>query len=421
MSSAGSRLTEVVPGLRQAAGTPFARFTVAVTLAVATSFLSGCDRLQDSQAIGDVEIRLDVPDDPAGATVTLSGLPPAVAGALRNASLERDDWTSLLRVTVHQPNGDTVNTPPVLGAYEVGENDVVRFRPMFPFDPGREYQVVFDPAVLPGAGEAEEAGTPAVVIVEVPRPEVDPTTVVSHVFPSGTRFPENQLKLYIAFSAPMSAVDGLEHIRLLDSSGRQVEAPFLPLGTEFWDYDHQRYTVFFDPGRVKQGILPNEQLGRPLTAGERYTLVVDPTWPDAEGSPLKEGFRKEFTVGQEDMTPLDPDTWRLRVPAAGTTQRLVVSFPEPLDHELLARALAIEDSRGRRLEGDVEITNWETRWSFSPARPWSAGAHSLVALSILEDLAGNRIGVPFEIDVFERIDEPTEQESYRISFDVGGG
>ena len=404
--------------MRRSTPSSISRFTIAASLAVATSFLSGCDRFQDSQTGSDVEIRLDIPDDPAGAVVTLSGLPPAVASALRNASLERDDWTSLLRVTVHHPDGDEVDTPAVLGDYEVGENDIVRFRPMFPFDPGREYQVTFDPAVLPGSREAGEPGEAAVAIVEVPRPEAEPTTVVSHLFPSGIRFPENQLKLYIEFSAPMSAVDGLEHIRLLDGTGRQVEAPFLPLGSEFWDYDHLRYTVFFDPGRVKQGILPNEQLGRPLTSGERYTLVVDSTWPDAEGTPLKEAFRKEFTVGPEDVTPLDPDTWRLRVPAAGTTQRLVVSFPEPLDHGLLARALAVEDSRGRRLDGAVEITNWETRWSFSPTRPWTAGAHSLVALSILEDLAGNRIGVPFEIDVFEQIDESAEQESYRISFEV---
>ena len=126
------------------------------------------------------------------------------------------------------------------------------------------------------------------MIVEVPRPEVDPTTVVSHVFPSGTRFPENQLKLYIAFSAS-------------DERGRRARAHpaarqhrdvrskrrFFHFGTEFWDYDHQRYTVFFDPGRgSNKGSCPTSNLVAHSPPGERYTLVVDPTWPDAEGSRL---------------------------------------------------------------------------------------------------------------------------------------
>ena len=67
--------------MRRSTPSSISRFTIAASLAVATSFLSGCDRFQDSQTGSDVEIRLDVPDDPAGATVTLSGLPPAVASA----------------------------------------------------------------------------------------------------------------------------------------------------------------------------------------------------------------------------------------------------------------------------------------------------------------------------------------------------
>ena len=109
---------------------------------------------------------------------------------------------------------------------------------------------------------------PIVAVVALPRPDVEPTTVVDRVFPSGDRVPENQLKLYLHFSAPMSHVDGLEYLSLRDARGRTVDVPFLPLGTEFWDPDHLRYTVFFDPGRVKQGLELNERLGRPLQEGE---------------------------------------------------------------------------------------------------------------------------------------------------------
>ena len=106
------------------------------------------------------------------------------------------------------------------------------------------------------------------------------------------------------------------------------------------------------------------------------------------------------------------------MPASGSTQRLVVSIPEPLDHALMRRAIGVEDEAGRRVDGEVEIGNWETRWTLTPSQPWVAGAHSLVVLSILEDLAGNKIGTPFEIDVFEQVDEKTTGEQFRIPFEI---
>ncbi len=78
---------------------------------------------------------------------------------------------------------------------------------------------------------------------------------------------------------PMSQRDGLPYIKPLDEQGKEVIDPFLPLGNAFWAQDGRRYTVFFDPGRVKTGILPNEQMGRPLREGRRYSLVVSEKWP----------------------------------------------------------------------------------------------------------------------------------------------
>ena len=337
--------------------------------------------------------------------------------ALRAAGLSDDDWAELLRVTVvRDDDADGLEMPPVLGSYAVGDDGVLRFNPMFPFDPGRRYSVRFDPSRLPGRESA--VFDPVAAVVALPKPDVEPTTVVDRIFPSGDRLPENQLKLYLHFSAPMSNVDGLEYLSLRDARGRAIEEPFLPLGTEFWDRDHVRYTVFFDPGRIKQGIELNERLGRPLIEGETYTLVVDPTWPDAEGNPLQAPYEKRFTVGPADTTPLDTATWRLRVPASGSTQRLVVSIPEPLDHALMRRAIDVEDEAGRRVDGEVEVGNWETRWTLTPFQPWAAGAYSLVASSILEDLAGNKIGTPFEIDVFERVDETIAGERFTIPFEI---
>ena len=347
----------------------------------------------------------------------MTGLPASAIAALRATAWDRRAWSDLLRVTVASDAGQASDEiPAVIGEYSVDEA-VVRFTPMFPFDPGRRYAVTFMPARLPGADAWREAA-PVVSVVALEKAVSEATTVVERVYPTNDRLPENQLKLYIHFSSPMSNVDGLEYIHLLDRSGRDVEAPFLPLGAEFWGRDFRRYTVFFDPGRVKQGLRPNEELGRSLVAGGEYTLVVDADWPDAEGNPLRDPFERTFTVGRADEEPLDTATWTLRVPSSGTRAPLVVEFPESLDHGIMRRALAVEDAGGRTVEGEAEISREETQWTLTPREPWASGEYAVLALGILEDLAGNRIGVPFEIDVFEEIDEPDEQESYRVPFHV---
>jgi hypothetical protein len=410
------------PPARLSRLSPLPTLAAALFLVIATcAACTGSDTVAPT-----IEIRLEAPrestDRAGGASIEVGGLTREDLDALRASELTDTEWVGLLRVTVVQEDREDgiggLEMPAVLGTYAVGDDGLLRFSPMFPFDPGRPYSVRFDPSQLPGRDGALASTEPTVEVVALPRPDVSPTTVVDRVFPSGDQMPENQLKLYIHFSAPMSDVDGLEYVSLRDARGVAVEEPFLPLGTEFWDLDHLRYTVFFDPGRIKQGIELNERLGRSLQEGETYVLTVDAAWPDAEGNPLQTPFEKRFTVGPADMTPLDTATWRLRVPAGGSMQRLVVSFPEPLDNALMRRAISIEDEAGRRVEGDVEIGNWETRWTLTPSQPWVTGAYSLVALSVVEDLAGNKIGRPFEIDVFERVDDTIPRDEVRIPFDI---
>ena len=61
----------------------------------------------------------------------------------------------------------------------------------------------------------------------------------------------------------------------------------------------------------------------------------------------------------------------------------------------------------------------ETQWRFTPRDPWTAGDYDLVALAFLEDLAGNRIGRPFEVDNFERTDISPEPERRTLAFTIG--
>ena len=354
-------------------------------------------------------------DDPSRAFVEVNGLSVPLVEALRAASFSDDEWSKVLEVSVYLEETLGESTSAVLGRYEV-VGDSLRFAPLFGLDAGRRYRVRFDPGAVAGLGEG--AIEPVESILSLPKPDVVPTTIVEAFYPSSELLPENQLKLYVHFSAPMRMGDGLPFIKLLDASGEEVVDPFLPLGGEFWDRERRRYTVFFDPGRVKRGILPNEQLGRSVREGQEYALVIDGSWSDAEGNPLREPYRKTFRVGPPDETPLDTATWTLAAPSLSTQEALVVDFPEPLDHGLMARALGVETGDGRPIEGEIEIQKDETRWAFTPDEPWEEGNYHLVAMSILEDLAGNRIGGLFEVDVFNRVEQPDEREVYRVPFAV---
>jgi hypothetical protein len=314
----------------------------------------------------------------------------------------REAWTTVFKVAVGPDQLATV------GQYSI-EGDRIRFTPMFPLDRGRQYLVTF---TAPG-GAPPVTGT-----VALPPIDTTPTTVVAQVYPTADVVPENQLRLYIHFSAPMGMRGGLDFVHLLDESGQEVKDPFLPLDAEFFNDDRTRYTVFFDPGRQKRGIAPVDQMGRSLTEGKYYTLVVDAGWRDGRGLALKEPFSRKFKVGPPDERPLDPRMWKISAPAAGTSDPMIVAFPEPLDHGLLLRALGVLGTTRRPLEGEVKVGPQETTWTFTPAEPWVAGQHNLLALAMLEDLAGNRIGRAFEVDNFDRTDDTTEPERTLIPFTV---
>jgi hypothetical protein len=359
-----------------------------------------------------LEIQFDrAGDRPDAATVRVVGIPADVLRPAREWTSDR--WTSALRITVDAPDSGAL-LPPVIGSYTVERNAVV-FKPQFGFDPGRRYRVVFDASKV---GGLESPPAPLTSIVGLPAKELVPTTIVTGVYPSSEVVPENQLRLYIHFSAPMGLKGGIGYIRLLDEAGEEVRDPFLPLDADFWNRARTRFTVFFDPGRQKRGILPNEEMGRSLVDGRSYTLVVSREWRDGQGLPLKEEFTRRFRVGPPDERPLDQHTWRLTAPRAGGRDTLAVTFPEPLDHGLLQRALTVADGRGRRIDGDVTVEANETRWVFTPAAAWRRGEYFLQAMTILEDMAGNRIGRAFEVDEFSRADESATEETVAIPFRV---
>ena len=323
-------------------------------------------------------------DDPSGVSVV--GLSPGLLKAFKAG-----DGPTVLAIMVESKTAQA-DRPSMLGSYRV-EGDSLRFTPRYPFDRGRTYSATFRPSRLTGGKEPDLASSHL-----VPKP-ARPATVVSRVSPATDRPPENLLKFYLSFSSPMSRGEVYDRVRLLKADGKAVDFPFLRLNEELWDPTGTRLTVLIDPGRIKRGLKPREEFGPVLEAGREYTLVIDAAWPDAEGDPLGSEFRKTFRAGPADEVQPNPDRWTIDRPSASTRNPLTVTFPEPLDRALIASALGLVDPDGRDVAGKFAVEDDETRWRFTPENPWIEGEYGLEVDTDLEDLAGNSIRRPFEVDV----------------------
>jgi len=285
-------------------------------------------------------------------------------------------------LTVFVDSSDS-QLPPLLGTVSAQGRDRL-FHPRFPLQPGLAYRAVI--ATAP----------PVILKFAIPTTAARTTTRIDAVYPSADLLPENQLKFYIHFSNSMARGDAYRWIRLLNDSGNRIDVPFLELSEELWDPEYKRLTLYFDPGRVKSDLLPGREMGAPLRAGKRYTLLLDADWPDAKGNRLSASFRKEFQVGVADHAPPDPQAWRIRAPHAATTDALVVEFAEPMERALLFRMIHVVAADGQAMAGAIEVDNNETRWRFTPDIAWRAGAYAVRANTALEDLAGNKLNRPFE-------------------------
>ena len=269
------------------------------------AFLAACS------AVSVPEIALDLAD-PRQPSVVVSGLSRRDLAALERAQLSDQAWTAVLRVSVVSTDGRPVYAG-MAGRYAV-TGGVVRFTPMFPLDPGRRYNVIFRPAALPGEGLARipEASRQ----IEMPAAAVTASTTVAALYPTGPEVPSNLLRMYLEFSGPMGIRTGQDYITILDAAGAEMPGALLPLDTDLWNGEHTRFTILFDPGRVKRGILPNRAMGRPLQPGVTFTMVVRREWPDAHGKPLASEFRKTYRVGPPIERALSTKEWGLAAPAS---------------------------------------------------------------------------------------------------------
>ena len=351
------------------------------------------------------EISLIGSPDPTA--IEVRGLPARDLEILSLAKWSPDLWHAVLRVEVSGAE------QPIAGEYAVRDGHL-RFTPMYGFDKGRTFVARFDAQKIPAVDVGEPwRQRPLERTFTVAGATATRSTVVRQVYPSGSTLPENMLRFYIEFSAPMGRGSALAHIRLEDQSGKVVVDPFLPVEAEFWNPERTRFTLFFDPGRVKRGIKPNRDMGRALLPGRKYALVIDEQWRDGREQPLKSAYRHEFTVGPAIEKALNHAEWKITPPRPGTRDPLIVTFPWALDHALMQRSLGV--LRGPAdLSGQVVVNDSETRWIFTPNDPWAAGEYSVIALTLLEDPAGNRLGRAFEVTVPETDSQPSVLIPFKV-------
>jgi hypothetical protein len=360
------------------------------------------------------EIRLARPK-PDAAVVEVAGVNRDALARLKGANLVPAEWAMILKLVVADGTPEEVAArPPVAGDYSVA-GEVIRFEPQFPLVPGVRYRATFDPARLPG-GDPKAAAVTA--DLSIPKPPPGPPTSIAAVYPSAQYLPENTLRLYVHFSGPMTRGDIYRHVKLVRDDGHEVPHPFLEIDEELWSTDGSRVTLLFHPGRVKRGLLPREEIGPILEAGRRYTLTIDKAWEDAEGRPLAAGFRKSIVAGPPDDQPVDPDTWTLVLPRARGDAPLIVRLAKPLDHALLGRMIGVTDAAGKKVDGTVTVGGEERVVTFAPKDPWAPGDYKLVVDTRLEDVCGNKVGEPFEVDVFRPVTRKIETKTVERAFTV---
>jgi len=342
-------------------------------------------------------------------SVDVLGIDPANLAVLAQDPGEPEQWIKLFSVTVRPSGKDPEeNALPILGTYRVTEG-VLRFQPRFPLDDGLSLRARFRPSRLPHP----DARPPADITADetlAARTTTAPPSSLTRVDPSSDHPPENLLKFYLHFSQPMARGEAYRRVRLIGEDGQALERPFLEIGEELWDPSGTRLTLLLDPGRIKRGLRPRLEEGPILLEGKAYTLVVDRDWADAWGRPLREGFRKSFRAGPTDERQPDPKTWKREVPAAGSRDALGLRFPEPLDRAMLERVFAVQNASGAEVAGRITIDQQDTRWQFIPEKPWAAGTYRVTFANELEDLAGNSIARPFEVDILRPV-EPDANHS----------
>ena len=292
--------------------------------------------------------------------------------------------------------------PAIFGDYVMAADEIV-FQPLVPLTRGLSYEILLH--------------NQTIATIQIPFAGSAKIPEVVAVYPSQDTLPENLLKFYLVFSQPMYEGKELEHVSLVADGRDTLPAVFMDLQPALWNRTGTVLTLWLDPGRIKRDLLPNQQMGPPLSNGRRCELLLRNTWRSKEGMPLQRPFSKIFVAGPRDNIKPDPEAWFVELPRAETKEPLRIVLHESHDYVLLQEAIDIHDDKNNILPGVWSITEEETVLSFRPTTNWSSGSYHIRIESRLEDLAGNNPNRLFDRDVTSSATAP-EEDHQKLSFVV---
>lgn len=342
-----------------------------------------------------------------------------LARVLRHQDPSDEVWYSVFSIYTKHAY-DTGIRQPVQGRY-ASDGTTLSFTPLFPFPEGETFYAHFQNFFQDTAGSDLPAGTKGTnqsveLTFSVPASKRS-RTLIQGVFPNADTLPENVLRMYIYFSSSMNIGEAYEHIHIRDDKGNKLEKPFLIVDQELWDIGRERFTLLFDPGRIKRGIRSNIDLGVPLRTGNVYHLVIDPGWRDGYGNELACGYEKQIFIKDAMRSVLTTDRWEITEPEVGTREPVIIRFDRPLDHALTLKYISVSNALAGTVAGVAALRDDDREWVFVPDDPWAAGRNTLEISPLLEDPAGNNFKNPFDIDldVSQRV---ISTDAIRIGFEL---
>ena len=89
-----------------------------------------------------------------------------------------------------------------------------------------------------------------------------------------------------------------------------------------------------------------------------------------------------------------------------------------MDRALAERVIRVINDSAEPVEGKTGLEDQERRWNFVPSSLWHRGSYRIAVQTTIEDLAGNNIGKPFEVDLFENVQRRVTNPTVRLPFEV---
>lgn len=203
-------------------------------------------------------------------------------------------------------------------------------------------------------------------------------------------WPANILRFHITWPGTAHRPASMEGLTLM-RNGELLYGACVDLTDALWSSSRQRLSVIFHPALRKSG----------LRAAGRHSLMLMPG--DHLSISLTGGFCRgpsalfEVRIAEPVTEPLPSLDGKLITVARGTFEPINLNVGRALDQGGLETGFALGQSSDRDLRIVATVESSERGARITPSIPWPDSSVVLRAKPSLEDVCGNRVGVPFEM------------------------